>query len=635
MHQQALRPLVRLLLTTLCLLPALACDDAATAGGGGPPVEPDSGAPVCVAGAPCERTDREGPCAIGETVCTLTGTQCETPAPSDERCDGVDNDCDGRLDEDIPGTGELCPEVGEDDPCRPSGLTACDPELGMVVCDITETGTPGDIERCNREDDDCDGTVDEGFEELGEPCTVGLGACAVEAVYGCSVDTTALVCLAMAGLPGDETCNAVDDDCDGVIDEGITDTCYEGPQGTAGVGICRAGAARCVAGAFSACEGQAVPGDEACNGLDDDCDGTTDEGDGRPLDASCYTGPEGTEGVGICRAGAAACVDGAPGVCRDQVLPGVEICDGVDNDCNGRVDDVDPVAQPEGCGCDAGETRPCYPDDPATRGVGRCRDGTQSCGPGGGFGVCQGAVRPTLEVCDGVDEDCDGRVDEDIDEVGAPCINGEGICAANGAFACRPAQGGLRCDAVQGQPRVERCNDQDDDCDGAVDEDFGLDRRPARAASAPARRRARRGVRPTARCAATRSPACLRPSAVMPSTTTATAAPTRGSTSAPTASTASAPAACPVGSSATPTARRAARRAGCPASRSPSAATGRTTTAMARSTKASTPARSAPSGKGSAPATAASSAGSTGRARSVMPSPARPPAVRDLRRRGR
>ncbi|HMY16418.1 MAG TPA: MopE-related protein [Polyangium sp.] len=128
-----------------------------------------------------------------------------------------------------------------------------------------------------------------------------------------------------------ETCNGIDDDCNGQIDEG-------NPGGdkvcTTGLpGACSAGKTSCESGSLI-CKADIAPGSqkEACNGVDDDCDGTTDE-DIAEVGMACDTGL-----LGPCAAGTLACTTGVLG-CTQNLMASMEVPDGVDNDCNGKVDD--------------------------------------------------------------------------------------------------------------------------------------------------------------------------------------------------------------------------------------------------------------------------------------------------------
>src|SRR3954468_16861809 len=107
-----------------------------------------------------------------------------------------------------------CASGGKD---MPDGSTT-----GAADASTVDGCTPDPAgESCNGKDDDCDGKVDETFTQLGMTCTAGQGACMHSGHYACSSDHTATVCDTGPGMPGNETCNGMDDDCDGMIDEGF------------------------------------------------------------------------------------------------------------------------------------------------------------------------------------------------------------------------------------------------------------------------------------------------------------------------------------------------------------------------------------------------------------------------------
>ena len=166
----------------------------------------------------------------------------------------------------------------EIDQGTPADMGASDMANDMDVAPDFGDCTPVD-ETCNGADDDCDGRVDESFG-VGAPCAVGLGACAGGGVVIC--EAGAAICARAADMPGampvDETCNGIDDDCDGATDEEIaSQPCYTGPDGTADVGACQTGGSACVSGS-EVCLEQIRPQPDACDGADADCDGQVDEG---------------------------------------------------------------------------------------------------------------------------------------------------------------------------------------------------------------------------------------------------------------------------------------------------------------------------------------------------------------------
>ncbi len=192
---------------------------------------------------------------------------------------------------------------------------------------------------------------------------------------------------------------------------------------------------------------------EDCDEKDNDCDGNVDESFPELVNVSC------TSGVGACAVvGRMVCAPDALGTrCETQpVAGGDERCNETDDDCDGAVDE-----SLVGC-CQAGTERPCGID------TGACEAGEQTCAVDGTWGLCQGGDGPAdTESCDGLDNDCDGRTDEEIEGVGSVCNTGDEGACATGRRQCRP--GSPEC-APDVSPRSETCNDRDDDCDGLVDE---------------------------------------------------------------------------------------------------------------------------------------------------------------------
>lgn len=172
----------------------------------------------------------------------------------------------------------------------------------------------------------------------------------------------------------------------------------------------------------------------------------------------CYTGPAGTEGTGECQSGLRFCKnDGTWTECRNEVVPTAEVCDGKDNDCNGKVDDG---------------IRPT----PCTKQKGVCEGAVQRCEGAKGWRMCEdkdyqkhnAAYEPQETRCDNKDNDCDGVVDT-LGPSQTCTLPGKQSDCAKGHNACQNAA--PTCTAIHPpQPREICGNKKDDNCDGRVDE---------------------------------------------------------------------------------------------------------------------------------------------------------------------
>jgi hypothetical protein len=149
------------------------------------------------------------------------------------------------------------------------------------------------------------------------------------------------VCEGAVG-PSEEICDGLDNDCISGIDNTFPEEhqlCGFVENVDYGVGICTPGVMKCDSG-YLYCDGHVGPSEEACDGLDNNCNGSVDEGIANTTAVVCYEGPNGTMAVGECRAGVRYCTDGGfDGPCDGQKLPSAERCDDLDNDCDGEVDE--------------------------------------------------------------------------------------------------------------------------------------------------------------------------------------------------------------------------------------------------------------------------------------------------------
>jgi len=380
-----------------------------------------------------------------------------------EICDGIDNDCDAGVNEDdvCSATPYYCDvdmdsyiSVAIEGHCNTFGCVppaGCSETAGNDCDDGNYFINPGASDAdCNNVDENCDGTADEGF--LPESTTCGLGVCANTGTSSCMNGIVSKGCEPLdPSSMVDESCDGIDQDCDGTADEEFTPY-----QSFCGIGVCQAtGTMTCSVGVETSSCIPGVPSEELCDNLDNDCDNEVDEDLTQPT----------TCGFGICSAntGFKSCVLGSWGgdTCDPFSGATTETCDGtLDEDCDNAVD--------EGCNCTTGATILCGSD------TGICQSGLQTCQDNGTWSAeCGGQVLPEAsdDNCDGLDNDCDGTSDEGYVPTASEC--GLGVCASTGTKSCIA---GVETDScTEGAPLSvddATCDNIDDNCDGTADEGY-------------------------------------------------------------------------------------------------------------------------------------------------------------------
>ncbi len=357
-----------------------------------------------------------------------------------EICDELDNDCDTAVDENVQST--YFRDADEDGYGNPSSSTlACSAPNGYVEdntdCrDTNDMINPGEPERCNGIDDNCDGNVDEGvlitFYADSDNDRFGDSSRPVEACSppsGYVLDDTDCDDSSASVHPGAaETCNETDDDCDSDVDEGVQSTFYrdsdsDGYGDSANTSQACSPPSGYVSDPTDCDDGNGAvhPGAaETCNGADDNCNGDVDEG----VLLTFYADSDG-DGYGVPDVTTLACAQ--PSAFSDNSLdcndssasihPGAtESCNGTDDDCDGAVDEgvlntyyLD--ADGDGFGDPSSPTQACSLPSGSVDDDTDCNDSLDYVHPG------------AIELCNAIDDDCDNAIDGATQQC-SDCIQG-------------------------------------------------------------------------------------------------------------------------------------------------------------------------------------------------------------------
>jgi len=320
----------------------------------------------------------------GKRACAESGlSACDAAAPAAEVCDGTDNDCDGDTDEETCDDSNVCTNdsctggqcgfqansaaCSDGDPCTVGDMCAggacvsvttvscddwnvCTDDSCMSVseteplCVYVPNSLPCTAGQCVNGEcvcvPDCAGK-DCGPDGCGDLCnkepvtcelTEGICAGAFKSQTLCSDGHWTSCALANYLLKNpayeegaEVSCDLMDNDCDGQVDEELGEY-------TCGNGQCLHTVPACLAGVPQFCDPYEGKKDEVCDALDNDCDGLPDESLGT---TAC--------GLGICFHAIENCIAGVPQTCNPMEGASPELNDGLDNDCDGDADEGFPT----------------------------------------------------------------------------------------------------------------------------------------------------------------------------------------------------------------------------------------------------------------------------------------------------
>jgi hypothetical protein len=395
-------------------------------------------------GNPCDGTDADV-CNEGTLVCTAGRQACNDPNDYDpELCNGVDDDC-------LPGTPDGFGESWYNQPCDGADSDLCTEGLygcsgGHQTCSDTTSST---LDLCNGVDDDCDPASADGTEEswYNAACDGPDSDLCLEGNSRCTAGARTCTDTSSSTL---DLCNGLDDDCDPASADGTEESWYNAACDGPDSDLCLEGNSRCTAGART-CTDTTGSTLDLCNGSDDDCDPASADGSEESwIGAAC----DGTD-ADLCNEGTFSCTAGAQR-CSDPNDVDLELCNGLDDDCNPATPDGSAEAW-LGDTCDGTDTDLCL------EGVYSCAAGAQR---------CSDTTGSTVELCNGLDDDCNPATPDGSAEawLGAPCDGTDTDLCTEGTFSC--SAGRQTCSDATGNI-ADTCNGLDDDCNPATPDGSG------------------------------------------------------------------------------------------------------------------------------------------------------------------